>query len=262
VKITVNDIQVNYELSGKMDGDTVILSHSLGSSFSMWNPQMETLSEHFKVLRYDTRGHGGTDTPPGAYMLDQLGADAVGLLDALKIDKAHWVGLSMGGMIGQCLGLNYSDRFKSLSLCDTAAIMPDDFQSMRQERINIAQNQGMQALADPTMERWFTEPYLAQDPPGVKFIRDIFLKTAVTGFVGCMGAIGELNYLERLSEIQLPTLVIVGKEDMGTPVSAAEAINKRIPNSKLVVIDSAAHLCNVEQADVFNDVLMEFLLSQ
>jgi 3-oxoadipate enol-lactonase len=165
-------------------------------------------------------------------------------------------------MIGQCLGLNYPDGLKSLTLCDTAAIMPKDFQNMRKERIDIAQGKGMQGLVNSTMERWFTEPYLSQNPPSVVFIRDIFLKTPVAGFIGCMRAIGELNYLDRLSGIQLPTLIIVGKEDLGTPVSASEDISERIPNSKLVVLESAAHLSNVEQADAFNDVLMKFLSDQ
>ncbi len=128
MKITANGIQINYQLSGKEDEPVVVLSHSLGSSLAMWDPQMELLEARYKVLRYDIRGHGGSDAPEGAYTLDQLGGDAIGLLDALGIDVAHWVGLSMGGMIGQYLALNYADRLRSLALCDTAAIIPDDAQ--------------------------------------------------------------------------------------------------------------------------------------
>ncbi len=259
MKIKTNDIQKNYELSGKEDAEVVMLSHSLGSSLSMWNPQMETLEAHFRVLRYDTRGHGNSDAPEGAYTLEQLGTDAVSLMDALKIDKVHWVGLSMGGMIGQCLALNNPHRLITLTLCDTAAVMPPEYQQMRQERIDTALSEGMVALEQPTMERWFTAPYLSENPPEVKSIRNIFLNTPVEGFVGCMAAIGKLNYLDRLSEINTPTLIIVGEEDLGTPVSASEAMHEHIPESRLLVLKSAAHLSNVEQVDAFNSALMGFL---
>jgi 3-oxoadipate enol-lactonase len=259
MKIKANDIQTNYELSGKKDAEVVMLSHSLGSSLSMWNPQMEVLQSRFQVLRYDTRGHGDSDAPEGAYTLEQLGADAVSLMNALKIDKVHWVGLSMGGMIGQCIALNNPHRLITLTLCDTAAVMPSEYQQMRQERIDTALNKGMVALEQPTMERWFTASYLGENPPEVENIRNIFRNTPVAGFVGCTEAIGKLDYLDRLSEIKLPTLIIVGEEDPGTPVSASEAMHERLPESKLAVLKSAAHLSNVEQVNAFNDALMKFL---
>lgn len=259
MQVAANGIQIEYELSGREDGPVVMLSHSLGSSLAMWNPQMAALEPHYRVLRYDTRGHGGSDAPEGAYTLDMLGDDAVGLLDKLRIGVVHWVGLSMGGMIGQRLALNYPDRLLSLALCDTAAIMPKEAQPIWRERIDVARQKGMQALTQSTLERWFTPPYLGQNPPAVELIRKHFLTTPVTGYIGCSEAIRGLNDLERLSEITTPTLIIVGEEDPGTPVAASEAMHERIQDSRLVVLPSAAHLSNVEQPDAFNSALIEFL---
>ena len=260
MKVNVNDIQINYDVSGKQGAQVVMLSHSLGSSLAMWDAQMEALELHYKVLRYDMRGHGGSDAPQGAYTLGQLGEDAVGLLDALNIEVVHWVGLSMGGMIGQYLALNYADRLRSLVLCDTAAAIPEDGRAMRQERIEIAREKGLEALVEPTLNRWFTPAYRGQNPPQVELIREQFLATSVGGYIGCSEAIMGLNYLERLHEIRTPTLNIVGEDDPGTPVSLSEAIYERIEGSRLVVLKSAAHLSNVEQSEAFNRALIGFLL--
>jgi 3-oxoadipate enol-lactonase len=259
VKVKVNDIQINYEVSDKQGAPMVMLSHSLGSSMIMWNPQMEALEPYYLVLRYDTRGHGGSDAPQGAYTLEQLGEDAVGLLDALHIQAVHLIGLSMGGMIGQYLALNHANRLLSLVLCDTAAAMPEEANAMRQERIQIAREKGMEALVEPTMDRWFTPAYREQNPHQVEVIRKQFLATPVEGYVGCSEAIGGLNYLERLPEIRTSTLIIVGEDDPGTPVESSEAIHERIPGSRMVVLPSAAHLSNVEQVEAFNKALLGFL---
>jgi 3-oxoadipate enol-lactonase len=259
MKIKANGIQMNYQISGKENEPVVVLGHSLGSSLAMWDPQMEILEARYQVLRYDTRGHGGTDAPEGAYTLDELGDDAICLLDALGIDVVHWVGLSMGGMIGQCLALNHADRLRSLVLCDTAAIIPDDAQPVWQERMDTARDKGMQALVQGTLERWFTLPYLGKNPGGVELIRKHFLATPVLGYIGCSEAIRVLNYLENLSDIKIPTLIMVGEDDPGTPVAASEAMHERIPGSRLMVLHSAAHLSNIEQAEAFNGALMGFL---
>ncbi len=260
MKLKANDIEINCEVSGRQDAPAVVLSHSLGSSMAMWNPQMEALESHFRVLRYDMRGHGGSDAPEGAYTLEQLGEDAVGLLDALRIRVVHWVGLSIGGMIGQYLVLNHADRLRSLVLCDTAAAIPEEAQAMRQQRIEIAREQGMEPLVEQTLDRWFTPAFLRLNPPQVELIRRHFLATPVAGYIGCSEAIRNLNYLERLSEIKTPTLIIVGEEDPGTPVTASEAIHERIAGSSLVVLPSAAHLSNVEQPEAFTRALIDFLL--
>ncbi len=260
--ISANGIQINYELSGKEDAPVVVLSHSLGSSMVMWNPQLEALEPHFRILRCDMRGHGDSEATEGDYTLDLLAADVIGLLDALKVEKVHFVGLSIGGMIGQCLAINYCDRFKSLTLCDTSPVLPEDAKPLFKERMDLARAQGMRALVEGTMERWFTPPYRAQNPPAIDLIRNQFLATSVTGFNGCSAAIMGLNYLDRLAEIKLPTLIMVGEDDPGTPVEASETIHELIPSSKLVVLPAAAHLSNIEQAEAFNSHLLSFLLAQ
>ncbi len=262
MRIKANNIQMNYELSEKKGAPIVVLSHSLSSSLLMWDPQIDALKPHFQVLRYDTRGHGESDASPGPYTLELLAEDVVKLLDALGIDRVHFVGLSMGGMIGQCLGLNYSRRLRSLVLCDTAAIIPAEAQPIWEERFDKARKKGMEALVEETMERWFTPAFLKQSPPMVGLIRKQVLATPVTGYFGCGEAIRRLNYLNRLSEIKLPTLIIVGEDDPGTPVSASQAMHERIPNSKLVILPSARHLSNIEQTDAFNAALLTFLKNQ
>jgi 3-oxoadipate enol-lactonase len=257
--IEANGINIYYELSGKKNAPVVVLGHSLACSQVMWWPQLELLETHFQVLRYDTRGHGQTDAPPGAYALDQLVADAMGMLDALKLDPVHWVGLSMGGMIGQGVALGHPHRLSSLVLADTAAVIPAEAQPVWQERIDAAVSGGMQAVAESTLERWFTPTYLEQNGPEIERIRQQILATPVAGYVGCSEAIRRLNYLDRLDTVEARTLIMVGADDPGTPVAASEAMHAQIKNSQLVVIPQAAHLSNIEQADVFNDQLMVFL---
>jgi 3-oxoadipate enol-lactonase len=217
------------------------------------------LEAHFRVLRYDTRGHGLSDAPAGPYTLKQLVDDAIAMLDALKIDQVHWIGLSMGGMIGQGLTLSRPERLKTLVLADTAAIIPAEAQPVWQERIDAARNGGMQAVAESTLERWFTPNYLKNNLPETDRIRQLILATPLDGYIGCSEAIRRLNYLERLNTLDITTLIMVGAEDPGTPVAASEAMHAQIKNSELVVIPQAAHLSNIEQAAVFNDQLMAFL---
>ena len=259
--INANGIQMNYELSGKKDAPLVILSHSLGSSLVMWNPQMKALEPQFQVLRYDIRGHGKSEVPAGPYNLELLGEDAVALLDVLEIEKVHWVGLSMGGMIGQSVALNHPKRLKSLALCDTGAVIAPEAQPIWQERIDAVSEKGVESQLEATMERWFTQSFLKQNPPMLGIIRKEFLATPAQGYIGCIEAIRKLNYLDRLSAIKIPTLVMVGEDDPGTPVAASEAIHQRIPNSRMVIIPSARHLSNVEQPEASNTNLLTFLKS-
>ena len=258
----VNGINMKYELTWKQNAPVVVLSHSLASSLIMWDPQMDSLTSRFKVLRYDTRGHGGTDAPEAPYTLDLLAEDVISLMDALEIQEAHFVGLSMGGMIGQALALKHPARFGSFVLCDTAAIMPAETQPLWEERIARVRKNGMQALADETLDRWFTSDFLSLNAPMVKRMRRQLLSTPPEGYVGCAEAIRTLNYLDRLEDINKPVLILVGEKDQGTPVEAAGAIQERIQGSHLEIIPSAAHLSNIEQTDIFNTALIKFLSRQ
>jgi len=257
--IEANGIRMNYEISGARDAPIVMLSHSLGCRLDMWDAQVPVLEGRFRVLRYDTRGHGATDAPEGAYTMALLGQDALALLDALQIREVHWIGLSMGGMIGQYIALNHPHRFKSIVLCDTAGAMPEENQPLWDERIDAARRKGMEALVEVTMERWFTRSFLDRRPPEVDRIREQFLSTTVTGYIGCSEAIRRIDFLDRLHQVSLRTLVMVGAEDPATPVEAAKTIQERIPDAGLVVLPSAAHLSNIEQHETFNEALIQFL---
>jgi len=259
MRIQTNGIQMNYELMGDKGREVVMLSHSLASSLNMWEPQMDVLSRHFRVLAYDIRGHGGAEATAPPYTLAQLADDAVALLDALHIERVHWVGISMGGMIGQCMALSRPERLKSLSLCDTAAVVPPEAGPVWQERIDLARREGMAPLVQPTLERWFTPAFLGSNPPVVDRIRQQILDTPVDGYIGCSEAIRRLNYLDRLHEIRVPTLIMVGENDPGTPVEASRAMHERISGSRLVILPSAFHLSNIEQAEAFNHELTTFL---
>jgi 3-oxoadipate enol-lactonase len=260
MNIEVDGIQFNVSISGQSDRPVVVLSHSLCTTLSMWDDQMAILETDFRVLRYDTRGHGASEAPMGAYTLEQMGDDVIGILNSLGIEKVTWVGLSMGGMIGQSVALNYPERIEKMILSSTAALMGQQLQPVWQDRISRAQNLGMSSLVEETLERWFSPGYLEANPPPVDRIRQQILATPVTGFVGCSEAIRHLDYLENLSQIDKPTLIIVGEDDPGTPVAFSEAIHERIAGSKLQIIPAVRHLCNIEKPDIFNKVVLEYLM--
>jgi len=259
MKITANGISVNYTLDGPASAPVVTLSHSLATDLSMWDPQMKALTAQYRVLRYDTRGHGGTDAPASAYTLDQLADDAQALLKALGVAKTHWIGLSMGGMIGQTLALKSPDLFLSLSLCDTSSRIPAEARPLWADRIKTAQTQGMEPLVEGTIGRWFTTPFREQRKDVVDPVRTMIRRTPPQGYAGCCAAISALDLTDRLPAIKIPTLIVVGEEDQGTPVAASQAIQAKIAGSQLEVLKSAAHLANMEQPEAFTKALTTFL---
>jgi 3-oxoadipate enol-lactonase len=259
MKITANGLNMNYTLDGPASAPVVTLSHSLAADLSMWDPQMKALTARYRVLRYDTRGHGGTDVPAGAYSLEQLAEDARALLRALGIARTHWVGLSMGGMIGQQLALTTPDLFLSLVLCDTSSRIPAEAKPLWQERIKTAETQGMAPLVEPTIGRWFTAPFRERPNAVVDSVRAMISGTNPRGYAGCCHAIAALDLTDRLSAIKLPTFIVVGEEDQGTPVAASQAINAKIAGSELQIIKSASHLSNLEQPEAFTAAVTSFL---
>lgn len=257
MKVRANGIDINYEIEG--DGPWVTMSHSLACNLHMWDEQMAALARKYRVLRYDTRGHGQSSAPAGEYTLEQLADDVKGLLDGLNIRQTHWVGLSMGGMIGQAFALKYPGVFKSMVLADTTSRRPPDAAKMWGDRVTAAQEKGMDALVEGTLGRWFTEPYRSSRKDVMERIARNIRGTPVPGFVGCCHAISKVDFLDRLKEIKIPTLIMVGEQDMGTPPEAARAIHANLPGSELKIIASAAHLSNIEQAQVFNEAMLGFL---
>ncbi len=259
MKVAANGIEVNFTLEGPEDAPVVTFSHSLATDLSMWAPQGEALRDHFRLLFYDTRGHGASDAPDAAYSFDQLTDDVRELLRALNIERTHFVGLSMGGMIGQTLALRHPEVVDGLVLSSTASAMPPAAPDMWKERIATVRERGMEAMVGPTIERWFTPGFIAKHDNVVEPVRDMIRATPVAGFAGCGQAIMNLNLTDKLPGITAPTLVMVGEEDPGTPVAAHELIRDQVPGAKLIVLPSAMHLSNIEQADKFNAALLDFL---
>ncbi len=257
MKLKTNGIEINCVIEG--DGPWVTMSHSLACNLSMWDPQMKALTQHYKVLRFDTRGHGASSAPEGPYTLEQMADDVHGLLVALGIKRTHWVGLSMGGMIGETYALKYPGVFQSMVLADTTSRRPPNAEQMWGDRVRMAREQGMDPLVDATLGRWFTEPYRKAHPDVMARIGADIRNTPVPGFAGCCEAIAKIDVLDRLKEIDCPALVIVGDQDHGTPPEMAKQIQANLRGSELLIIESAAHLSNVEQPEIFTKAMMDFL---
>ncbi len=255
--IAVNDARIAYRFDGPAKGRVVLMSNSLMSSHEMWDRTVPALADRYRVLRYDTRGHGRTTTTPGPYSIARLADDAAGLLDALGIASAHFVGLSMGGMIGQQLGARYPARVLSLSLCDTASEMPP--RELWEERLAIARSQGIPGLVDGTIKRWFTEPFIRRAPGEIEKVRAMILGTGVEGYAACACAIRDVAQTTMLLAITAPTLVLTGRQDPATTVAHATVLHRVIAGSRLVILDDAAHLSNIEQPRAFNDALRGFI---
>jgi 3-oxoadipate enol-lactonase len=259
MNITVNGISVHYTLEGPASGPVITMSNSLASNLSMWEPQMPVLTSRYRVLRYDTRGHGGTEATAGPYSLDELSEDVRALLRALGITRTHFIGLSMGGMIGQIIAIKYPQMLQSLVLCDTMSRVPTEAKPMWDDRIHTAETGGMEPLVEPTLARWFTEPFRQKGSPVLDQVRTMIRSTPPRGYTGCCHAIAALNLTNHLKAITLPTLIIVGEDDPATPVAASHVIHEQIRGSELVILKSAAHLSNLEQPEAFNQALTAFL---
>jgi len=257
MKVNVNGIDLHYTVTGS--GPWVVMSHSLACDLRMWDAQVAMLSKSYRVLCFDTRGHGQSDAPEGEYTLEQLADDARGLLQAMGIASCHWVGLSMGGMIGQVFALRHPAMVKSLVLADTTSRYPPEAKALWDSRIATADARGMEPLIEGTLARWFTAAFLAAHPEVCEPVAEMIRNTPVPGYIGCCHAIPRINVTERLKEITCPAMVIVGEQDFGTPVAMAQEIHGALPGSELVIIPSAAHLSNLEQPEAFNKALSGFL---
>ena len=259
MKAKVNGIETNYEIHGKEGAPWLTFSHSLACTLRMWEPQVAEFQDRWHILVYDTRGHGASEAPKGPYTLDMLAEDLKQLLEHLDIEKTHYVGLSMGGMIGQTLVLKEPDVFDRVVLADTGHAQTPETRKQWEERIKTAESKGMQPLVQGTLERWFTEPFRKSQPEVVKRIADLIQGTPVPGYVGCCQAIANLNTTARLKDIQRPVLAITGEQDAAAP--GTRYIGEHVPGAKTVVIPQAAHIANLEQPEAFNRALREFLSS-
>jgi 3-oxoadipate enol-lactonase len=247
---------INVSVEGRQAGPTLMLSNSLGTTMQMWEPQMKALTQVFRVIRYDRRGHGKSGVPPGPYSMERFGRDVLAILDDLNIDKVHWCGLSMGGMVGQWLGANAPERMGKIILANTACYYPDPSNWLN--RIKLVQDGGMAAIADPVIAAWLTADFREREPQITANMKAMLLASPVQGYVACCEALSTLDQRELLPNIKSPTLVIAGRHDVATPIAAGELIRSKIPGASLTILD-AAHISNVEQSHAFTDTVVGFL---
>ena len=260
--IQTNTGQLHYQLetaAGNENAPVLVMSNSLGTHMDMWLPQMPALLEHFRVLRYDTRGHGRSDVSPGPYTIAQLGADVLTLLDQLQIQRAHFCGLSMGGMTGMWLGIHAPNRIDRLALCNTSAAigLPEVWNA----RISKVRQEGMASIIDTVLERWFTPDFLALAPAQVERVRRMLADTPVEGYVANCAAVRDMDQRAELPQIAATTLVIAGRHDKSTPPEHGELIARAIPGAQYVVLN-AAHLSNWEAAQAFTQNVLDFLRNE
>ncbi len=256
--IDVNKTTINYRLEGPEQGSVVMFSNSLASDIAMWDLQVPVLLKAgYRVLRYDSRGHGCSAVPEGPYTMDMLAADALGLMDALGLDKVHFCGLSKGGMVGQVMGIKNAGRLLSLVLSSTSAHLGPP--EIWDEFIETVRKNGINAVVGATIDRWFTKSGQKHLSNHVAKCRQSILDTPVEGFCACCTAIRDMDLRSSISSISTRTLVIVGEQDPGTPVSESELIHERISSSILRVVPGAAHLVNIEKSDIFNNELLSFI---
>ena len=256
-QISANGITMTYALDGPSDGPVVMFSATMMCTHTIWDKQVAALVPEYRVLRYDTRGHGGSEATTGPYTLDLLADDAVALLKALNIDAAHFVGLSLGGFIGQALACRHPGAVASLVLCDTACQMPPE--SMWDDRIEAVRREGVGSFPELMVKRWFTDAYRDANPHEMDPIKKMIGAMSIDGMIGCCHAVKNMNNAPILKNIKSPTLIIVGEHDISTPLAAAEVLHSGIKGSELRIIEGAAHVTNFEQPERFNAALLEFL---
>lgn len=255
----INGYHLSFASIGPETAPPVVLSHSLATKAEVWGYQLPLLSQRFRVILYDVRGHGESEAPGDDYSLEELANDVVKLLDYLSIGRTALVGLSLGGMIGQVLALTAPERLSALVLCSTGSEASEAMKTNFDLRIEAVHLKGLESQVEPTLARWFSHEFLQSAPQTTAWIADLIRGTTAAGFIGCCRALQKLNVTEQLCQVRVPTLLIPGEKDQTFPPSVAESIRQRIDGSKLEVLRGAAHLGIVEQAHGFNEILLPFL---
>jgi 3-oxoadipate enol-lactonase len=259
MRINANGISINYRIDGAEGAPWLVFSNSLMTDLTMWDEQVAALAPSLRILRYDQRGHGGTDAPEGPYSFDLLSADVIALLDALSIERTHFAGISMGGMTALKLAQVQPRRFDRIIACDCGPNSTPASAQQWQERIALAAEKGMEALAEPTLGRWFPPDFVAQKSPVLDKVRAMIRNTPFAGFRGGAMALSDYDLRPGLAGITNPTLLIVGTKDATVP--GIRVINAAVPGSKLVELEGAGHLSNLEQPAAFSRAIADFLKS-
>lgn len=256
--LTLGDgARIAYRWDGPEGAPVLVLSNALGTTLGMWDEQIPAFSRAHRILRYDSRGHGQSSSPPGGYSLDRLGRDVLELLDGLGLDKVSFCGLSLGGMVGQWLAVHAPGRLEHLVLANTAPYIgpPEGWQT----RIETVLRDGMESIADASTERWFTRDFPARHPKKVAAIREMLLSTSRGGYAGCCAAIRDMDLRPVTRLIHTPTLLVVGQRDPSTPPKDASLIAGPMRRPPERVTLDAAHLSNVEQPEAFAAAVLDFL---
>lgn len=259
--VTTGNRRIHYDLLGPKDGPVLCMAHSLSSDSGVWSEQLAPLLAHgWQVLRLDMRGHGGSDPVPGDYTMRALADDVVLVLDFLGFEQVHFGGVSIGGMIGQQLGIDHGDRLLSLMLCGTSPKAVPGGMPMWEERFAAIRQAGsVEPLADDTMVRWFTDGFRATRPARVEQIRNTVASTTLDGYIGGAAAIIAFDVLEDLPRVKTPTLVLCGDDDPGTPAEGNRTIARLIPGARYVEMANARHIPMVEHPEAFNGIMMDWL---
>ncbi|SIT04526.1 3-oxoadipate enol-lactonase [Roseivivax lentus] len=252
-------VRLNYRIDGAEEAPWLILSNSLGADLSMWDDQMAVLCETYRVLRYDTRGHGGSSTPEGPYTFGDLTGDVLGLMDHLGIETASFMGLSMGGMTGLGLAIRHGARMRQVICADGRADAPQPIREMWDQRIAKVEAGGLEAIVDGTLESWLTEDWRADNPDRVAAIRRMILGNDPAGYIACCRALKGLDYLRHLPDAQAPILFLGGREDKGAAPEVMQAMAEATPGGAYIAIPDAAHLANINRPEAFNIAIADVL---
>lgn len=251
-----NNAEIHYQTFGDHTQPTLVFSNSLGTNFSMWQPQIDALQHDFYIVCYDTRGHGQSSAPQGPYSIDQLGTDVIHLLDHLHIDKAIFCGISMGGLTGQWLAIHHPDRFNHVMVCNTAAKIGQE--SAWNERAQLVREQGLDGIASTAASRWFTERFIENHADIVTTLSNNLAAGSPEGYASCCEALSQADLREQLKDIRIPVLVVAGSKDPVTTVADGQYMVNNIKSSALFEID-ASHISNIEQPEAFNQALKQFI---
>lgn len=252
-------VALHHRLSGPPGAPVVVLTGSLGTDLSMWEPQATALATRFRVLQVDLRGHGGSPVPAGPYSIADLGGDLLALLNHLSVDSASLCGLSIGGMISLWVAAHAPARVQRLAVCCTTAYFGPEVSHAYRERAGLVRAQGLTAVADGALERWFTPAFAARHPDVVGRLREGLLAVPREGYAGCCEALADLDLRPDLAAITAPTLVLAGEEDPATPPEHGRAIASAIPEAEFELVACAAHLASVERAELVTALLLRFL---